>query len=153
MNWNNWNEKISYQQAGNNITIDGTNQFFDFLVSAQCWPKYGYHAGCLREALKIIEKVDFPEGIITIEGHSMGGAIAQVIGVLLAESGRDVEISVVGAYPVVLDDTHVKPGTAKIYGNDPAPSLFPWFKFAVEKRYIGPPRKWWKINFMDHVRY
>lgn len=145
----------------NIIQIPGTNQFLDFFISVQCWPKEGWHAGIKKrvdkECWNITDKLDILKPV-TILGHSMGGAAAQYLGNKLLLLGYDVRVEAMGAYPVLLGTSSIPvPGICKIYGNDPVPGLFSWFRFTCPVLTEGPERKWWKVllpwNLGDHLKY
>jgi len=148
----------------NSISIPGTNEASDFLTSFQCWKKKGFHAGCYKWVEKYVKDL-YPyldENIpVRITGHSLGGAIAQVLAVKLTEKGYFVELDIDGAFPAVPKKRdYILKGKVDIYGNDPVPSLFPWFGYPVKKNYCGPDRKWWKIPWQwvnlsvsDHMEY
>ena len=148
---------IQFTAKNNIIDISPTNQFWDVFISMACWPYKGYHAGAYWGAWKIqgnwVLLLDRSKPV-TVKGHSMGGAIAQRVGVYLKEQGYDVTAEIIGAYPAVTKkhQNELK-GTCTMYGNDVVSKLFPWFKFVAEYKHIGPDRKWWKISFKDHVRY
>ena len=145
---------IKLKIIDNHISIPGTDELKDFKISCQCWPISGYHAGCYKWVManiqKIRDNIDETKAVY-ISGHSLGGSIAQVLGCLLQDAGMDVELSIQGAFPAVIYQ-QLK-GIAEVYGNDPIPGLFPWFRFPVQIVYTGSDRKWWKINFSDHVGY
>ena len=148
----NYEDIIQYKTIGNTLKIEGTNQFKDFLISAQCWPKKRYHSGCYKVAKWLLSKVSLDKSSpVIIEGHSMGGSIAEVLAGLLADEGYAVIAISKGSYPVCLFNRTLS-GDAIIYGNDPVPALFPWFRHIVRKRYIGPKR-WLPVICSDHVRY
>ena len=145
----NYEKHIQYSIEGHTVKIDGTNSAADFLISADCLPnKHGVHSGCYKAALWLYSQLE--EIPRYIEGHSMGGGIAQALAVILLHKGYDVEIRIKGAYPACTKRYRVK-GLSMVYGNDPVPGLFPWFQFHCDVEYFGPARKWWKIYFKLRV--
>lgn len=147
----NYKKHLQYNLSDNRVVIDGTNSVADFLISADCLPnKHGVHNGCYKAALWLYSQLE--EIPHYIEGHSMGGGIAQALAVILIQKGYDVELRIAGSYPACTKRYMVK-GFSMVYGNDPVPRLFPWFQYPCTVEYIGPARKWWKVNFRDHVRY
>lgn len=148
-------EHVGYELNDNTIVIYGSNDYKDILTSINFLPKQGFHRGCLKAANYIYRKIK-PEleiaETIRLLGHSFGGSVAQVLAYKLQKEGYTVECRVHGAYPVTTKYIHIK-GYSMISGNDPVPSLFPFYKHVSNKIYIGSDRKWYKICFKDHMRY
>ena len=151
-------ELIQYEQNGDVLDIKGTNQFLDIFISLLCLPWRGVHLGASLAAKKLFKKIKI-EGLesLCIRGYSMGGGIAQSLAVLIRRKRipMDIIIELTGSYPALSEDMYVGDCSVRIYGNDPVPGLFPWFKYPHGSEIIheGPPRKWWRINFKDHTRY
>ena len=158
MRWpfpSNHKSPIQYTVDGYIVEIAGTNELADFHVSLQCWSKPGWHAGAYKEAIKLYDKVYLELShydLVLVKGYSMGGAIAQILAWILKENTTcDVVCQTNGAFPVSLKRRKIH-GVCNIYGNDPVPALFPWFRQCVKKKYIGP-RRWFPFILKDHVRY
>ena len=142
---------IQYILKDNDINIYGTNQFIDLFVSLNCLPKKGWHRGVYKEAMKL-SNIPFDKNkIVYLSGHSMGGAIAQCLAYILLEKGFNVKVNVCGSYPITLHKINID-GQSRIYGNDPIPALFPWFRHVCKKKYEGPKR-WFPFVFKDHMEY
>ena len=116
------------------------------------------YAGILKGASMVVDRRLIKELArdkpIRMEGHSMGGAMAQVAHALMLAEGFPVVGSVVFGCPKVFSDPPDLPGAIHYRnGSDPVTQLplslpFINYKHAGEFRQIGSPGRWWSVR--DH---
>lgn len=151
---------LQYKIKDNHVSYPGTNQFWDLLVILNLLPKGGVHRGVKRHVDKyywdIISELDFRKPI-SVSGHSLGGGAAQYLAKRLSKDFNiQVKCHVIGSIKIWTDpDEFENECEFVVYGNDPVPFWFPWYKTGRNTKIVheGPKRKWWRINFKDHVRY
>ena len=142
---------IEFRIENDVIAIAGTNEAFDWLTNLRQFPWYcrgiGWMpAGYLKIGRRVHAEIMTQAYLIDLDfkykhlaGHSAGGAIAMVVGCLLARSGIFVnEVITYGAPDIGRCRTLTKSVkvTQFLDGNDKVPLLTPW-RQAVERTSIG----------------
>ena len=88
------------------------------------------HRGFRDAAMYILKDIDENyklEQIVYLTGHSMGGAVAQIIGLWLDQRGHDVQIYTFGSPKVSTTFFGNRPTHFRVsFGNDPVPFLPPY---------------------------
>ncbi len=88
------------------------------------------HRGFKDAAMFILEDIDDNyklEQVVYLTGHSMGGAVAQIIGLWLDQRGHDVQIYTFGSPKVSTTFFENRPTHFRVsFGNDPVPFLPPY---------------------------
>ena len=88
------------------------------------------HRGFKDAAMFILEDIDENyklEQVVYLTGHSMGGAVAQIIGLWLDQRGHDVQIYTFGSPKVSTTFFGNRPTHFRVsFGNDPVPFLPPY---------------------------
>lgn len=159
------------REIGNSIYFNfgGSNNEPDYWVSAKCWVRDGlYHAGiddifqeCIKELLPLCE-----DKVVMILGYSVGGMLGQrLLYELIKSSYMSIFLQTKGS-PKVLTKKAIKeimesPSEITIirtvYGNDPAPVIFPGYTHLGILQPIGPKRVpgAWLLpkNWKDHTGY
>lgn len=123
------------------------------------WPvkvdgiEYRGHAGFIRGAIRVAKALEHQlrNKKLVVAGHSMGGAIALVVGLLLAKGGKPVEIVTVGAPHVFCDKVNI-PDNCEITmykkGKDIV-TYVPLGRHPVKQTVVGKPSRWYP-NAEDH---
>ena len=88
------------------------------------------HRGFRDAAMFILKDIDENyklEQVVYLTGHSMGGAVAQIIGLWLDQRGHDVQIYTFGSPKVSTTFFGNRPTHFRVsFGNDPVPFLPPY---------------------------
>lgn len=153
---------IQYKYEDNCISIVGTNQVLDWIPNLLPLPFFGFHLGAFFASLNIFftckPKMNRLKKVY-LSGHSLGGAVCSVLAILFMLSGFKVHTETQGAYKAVSwwwALTYRLEGNTsfcRVYGNDPVPRFWIWFFNLSRRKLGGPKRRWWKVNFKDHVKY
>lgn len=134
---------------------------WDIVRDLRIWPwpvqihghEYRGHAGFIRGSLKVVEEVTplLRNKPLVIAGHSLGGAVALVAGLLLSREGKDVEIVTFGCPHVFWGDVYV-PEETRItmyrFGRDIV-TYVPLGKHPAPQTVIGTASRFWP-NIRDH---
>jgi hypothetical protein len=158
------NITYKYKKETNTLEMHGTNEALDLRTTLnRIHNMSGFHTGCYNAAKfihrDILKKID-PHKKLIIEGHSMGGAIAQCLAHLLKMNKIDSYLDLKGSYPSCPSWFFCE-GKMVVYGNDPVPSLFKKkYHFPVKVEHIGPNRsklktffQWFRLRKGDHMGY
>ena len=104
------------------------------------------HRGFRDAAMYILKDIDENyklEQIVYLTGHSMGGAVAQIIGLWLDQRGHDVQIYTFGSPKVSTTFFGNRPTHFRVsFGNDPVPFLPP-YPFLSSGIHIDPETLEW----------
>lgn len=119
------------------------------------------HAGFVKGASKIFDVVGplamrHKPAKVYVTGHSLGAAEAQVVGLMLASDGHDVEVVGFGSPRIFFTDIEI-PENCSIklyrYGKDLVTHV-PYGRHLVEPINIGKPYSWfWNIHDHDIEKY
>lgn len=153
--------EITTDDRYNYISVSGTDDFRDLLVSLNCRNnEYGYHVGCYRAADRLFDAL-FDEIChlkpIKLKGHSMGGGIAECLSYLLRERLFAVQSCILyGSYGVLskrYDNKTDYKLTRIRCGRDIIPFLFLWNHCKPDETIQGCAEPW-PIRFAkDHNGY
>ena len=119
------------------LVIRGTKNAKNALVTDldfRVWKDDGLgvnlHRGFRDAAMYILKDIDKNyklEQVVHLTGHSMGGAVAQIIGLWLDQRGHDVQIYTFGSPKVSTTFFGNRPTHFRVsFGNDPVPFLPPY---------------------------
>ena len=107
------------------------------------------HRGFREAAVYILDDIDKNyklEQVVYLTGHSMGGAVAQIIGLWLDKRGHDVQIYTFGSPKVSTTFFGDRPTHFRVsFGNDPVPFLPP-YPFLHSGIHIDPNTLEWDEN-------
>lgn len=126
--------KVRIIDRGKYITvwIPGTNDFWDLLITAQCWSWDGMHFGCRTKAMEIYHSDEFDELVLSNDkplefaGHSMGGSIAESLADMLPV--RTFSVVPYMSYPVSRKKAVPYQIIRRNRKYDIVHKLFPWFR-------------------------
>ena len=121
------------------------------------------HRGCRDAAMHILKDIDENyklEQVVYLTGHSMGGAVAKIIGLWLDQRGHDVQIYTFGSPKVSTGYFGNRPIHFRVsFRNDPVPFLPP-YPFLHSGIHVDPETLEWdesheeesffKIDGRDH---
>lgn len=135
INVNNFSYYVIQEDGITILVFKGTSNAYDVLTDIDIRPFYDkslnayIHRGFRDAAELIIEDIKSKyhlDHTVYLTGHSLGGAIAQVIGMWLHEEGNNVQIYTFGSPKVTTKFLFNKPNHWRmVYRSDPIPFLPP----------------------------